>query len=62
MGSEFKVGDLVRVRQNGRTILPGIYEVAEVLDAARTGERQYRVRGDRTPHERTVAEGQIRRA
>lgn len=62
MAPEFKVGDLVRVRQNARGPAPGIHEVVEVVAAAGSGERLYRVRSARAAIEKTVSERQISRA
>ena len=58
----FKVGELVRVRQNARTTMPGVHEVVAVIEASSSRERLYRVRGGQTTGERTVEEKQLVRA
>ena len=60
MATQFKLGDLVRIRQNARTTAPGIHEVVGVGLSGR--ERVYRVRGGSKASERTVQEGLLRRA
>ena len=62
MVPEFKVGDLVRLKQNGRSQVPGIHEVVEVVAGPTSTERQYRVRSARAAAEKTVSERQISRA
>lgn len=62
MISGFRVGDLVRVRPNGRSRAQGIHEVVEVIPSANAGERQYRLRSARAAAEQTVSERDICRA
>ena len=62
MPSEFKTGDLVRVKPNARAVKPGIYEVTSIIRPAQEGEAQYVLRSCKDESEKTVPARQVARA
>ena len=62
MPSEFKTGDLVRVKPNARAAKPGVYEVATVIRPSQEGEALYVLRSCRDNSEKAVPARQIARA
>lgn len=62
MASEFKTGDLVRVRPSARTTRPGVYEVANVIRSSQEKEPVYVLRSSRDDTETCVPARHVARA